>query len=349
MKRAAGLILIVVLCAFGQTARDAYRTAYREWREADPSLERDAGSISADLAGRSAKVGAGAASYGSVRGEFLRQMADDEAQKLAWLQTPPDAPSAMILEGASTLMAAATRTVRRTMDTYAADPDPGIRQLRATLARESTAADALVAAMEKRKRAAEAVKGANSAVAEAQLKAVDQDQAVEADAKQSIDEGGQEAAAWAQYYALLATGARTPSAPPTAAPVSVTPTASVPPSVPLIRFTGAWAFPAMGMYHGPQPVSIDLLVREENGHASGTLTAKFKLPPGSAGDPVVKFDFTGEFKTTRTQVFNATSSDGSKGTIELIPGPAFNLLEVNFQLEPKPGKIRQGNVVLLKQ
>ena len=84
------------------------------------------------------------------------------------------------------------------------------------------------------------------------------------------------------------------------------------------------------------------MVREENGRASGTLTARFKMPPGSTGDPVVKFEFTGEFNSARNQVFNLTTSDGAKGTIELIPGPAFNLLEVNFQTEAKPGKIRQA-------
>ena len=105
----------------------------------------------------------------------------------------------------------------------------------------------------------------------------------------------------------------------------------------------------MGMYHGAQPESIELVVNEENGHASGSLTARFKLPPGNTGDPVVKFTFTGEFSSARTQVFNLTTSEGAKGILELIPGPAFNLLEVNFQSEARPGKIRQGNVVLLKK
>jgi hypothetical protein len=48
-------------------------------------------------------------------------------------------------------------------------------------------------------------------------------------------------------------------------------------------------------------------------------------------------------------VFNLVTSDGAKGTIELIPGSAFNLLEVNFQTEPKPGKVRQADVVLVKK
>jgi hypothetical protein len=35
--------------------------------------------------------------------------------------------------------------------------------------------------------------------------------------------------------------------------------------------------------------------------------------------------------------------------LELIPGPAFNLLEVNFNTGDKPGMIRQGNFLLIKK
>jgi hypothetical protein len=347
MKRAAFLIFVV--CAFAQTTRDPYRLAYREWRVADPALERDAGATGGDLAARAAKVAAGAANYGSARAEFLKQTVAEQTQKLAWLETPPDAPSAMTLESASTLIAAESKAVKRTMDTFANDSDPGIRELRTKLAQEGAAADALNAAMEKRRRAAEAVKTANGAVAESQLKASDQAMVVETDANQAVEQSGQETAAWAQYYDLLAKVVRprspAPAAPraPAAAPTVVTP-------LPLIRYTGEWTFPpAGGLYHGVQPESVDLVVHEENGHATGTLSARFKLPPGTTGDPVLRFDFTGDFKNTRNQVFNLTTSEGATGTLELIPGPAFNLLEVNFQTEPKPNKVRQGNVVLLKK
>ena len=55
------------------------------------------------------------------------------------------------------------------------------------------------------------------------------------------------------------------------------------------------------------------------------------------------------FQPSRNQTFNLTTSDGTKGTIDLIPGPAFNLLEVNFQTELKPGKIRAADLVLIKK
>ena len=255
----------------------------------------------------------------------------------------------MTLESASTLIAAESKAVKRTMDTLASDPDPGIRELRTMLAQEAAAADALNAAMEKRKRAAEEVKNANGVVAGSQLKASDQAVIVQADAGQAVEQSGQETAAWAQYYDLLAKVERTASPPPAAprtpvaAPTAVTP-------LPLIRYTGAWSFPSSGgLYHGAQPESVDLVVNEENGHATGTLVARFKLPPGSKGDPMLKFDFTGDFKNNRNQVFNLTTTEGATGTLELIPGPAFNLLEVNFETQPKPGKVRLGNMVLLKK
>ena len=118
----------------------------------------------------------------------------------------------------------------------------------------------------------------------------------------------------------------------------------------LLRYTGAWVFPSTnGLYHGPQPEVIDLVVREDNGHASGTLLARFKLPPGSPGDPELRLDFAGDFKNTRNQTFALETSEGAMGSIELIPGPAFNLLEVNFQTEMKPGKVRQANFMLIKK
>ena len=124
---------------------------------------------------------------------------------------------------------------------------------------------------------------------------------------------------------------------------------SVPP-VPLVRYVGAWTYPTIGAhYHGMQPESADLVVRDQNGQASGTLSARFRLPAGSTENPVVRFDFTGAFGNSRVQRFAITASSGVTGTLELIPGPAFNLLEVNFNIDDKPGTIHQGNFLLIKQ
>jgi hypothetical protein len=176
--------------------------------------------------------------------------------------------------------------------------------------------------------------------------------------KDAAAETAREAEAWAEYYRKLGEGAQGDAKPITQVPAGVAPAnlanpAPAPPTVtpvPLARYVGAWTFPqANGLFHGAQPEFIDVLVYEDNGRAAGTVVARFKLPAGSTGDPVLRFDFSGNFQPTRTQVFNLVTTDGAKGTIELIPGPAFNLLEVNFQTEPNPGKIRQANAVLVKK
>jgi hypothetical protein len=42
----------------------------------------------------------------------------------------------------------------------------------------------------------------------------------------------------------------------------------------------------------------------------------------------------------------AETSDGAKGTLELIPGPVGTQLEVNFATESRPNKLRTGNFLL---
>ena len=57
----------------------------------------------------------------------------------------------------------------------------------------------------------------------------------------------------------------------------------------------------------------------------------------------------GQFLLTGSQKFTLMTSDGAAGVVELIPGPAFNLLEVNFQTDPRANKIRSGNFILVKK
>ena len=134
-----------------------------------------------------------------------------------------------------------------------------------------------------------------------------------------------------------------PPAPPVQRAPSIT-------TLPLPRYTGAWAYSTVGgMFHGAEPEFVDLTVHEENGKATGTFYARFKLPPGSTGDPLVRFDFSGDLRPTRIQTFALETTDGAKGTVDLIPGNAFNLLEVNFEAEIRPGKIHLGDVLLVKK
>jgi len=386
-----------------QVSRDAYRTAYRNWRQADPDLERNAGAGGPLLAQRAESLAELARNYGVERGAFLQALVDTTQRGFAWLESPPAEPPAGPSNDpgkpAAARVTAEMTEVKRTIDTYANDPDPGLQRVRMMLERQNLALAELNNAMVERQHMADAAQAAAAAARIAQANAFDREREVIAGLKQAVGESDREKTAWAEYYRLLADAARrpvdspadgpaapvtpppsalvtlpppvstpaaTPASPPpiqTAPQIAATPTppAPEPPSttpprpsvitpVPLIRYTGSWTFPqADGQFHGPQPEFVDLVVLEENGRASGTLFARFKLPPGSTGDPIVRFDFSGNFSNTRNQVFELQTSDGAKGTFELIPGPAFNLLEINFLIDPRPGKIRQANAVLLKK
>jgi hypothetical protein len=125
-----------------------------------------------------------------------------------------------------------------------------------------------------------------------------------------------------------------------------------PPSIttlPLTRYVGIWGYHAGDKFFGSEPEILDLAVHEENGHAKGTFYARFKVARGSSNDPVLRFDFSGDFTPNRIQSFKLETSDGAMGTIDLIPGGPFNVLEVKFNTEIRPGKVHQGDVLLVKQ
>jgi hypothetical protein len=359
VKRASLFALITVLC-LAQRSRDDYRAAYRAWRQADPNLEHEAAEGGAPIAQRADRMAAEAAKSAAARKAFLEGSAEDEAQQVSWLEN-----AAVTADTAATstqaderLIVAETATVTRTSDAFANDPDKGIQQLRQALSRERIALEALGAMIGQRKKAAEAVNASAGAIEQARTKALEQSRASLEGLKEAAADTARETAAWAEYYRKIGEGAQGTATPitevaPGVPPATLNNPIPAPPSVtqvPLSRYTGAWTFPASnGLYHGAQPEFFDVLVHEENGRATGTAFARFKIPQGSTGDPILRFDFAGTFQRSQRQVFNLTTTDGAKGTIELIPGTAFNLLEVNFQTEMKPGKIRQADVVLVKK
>jgi hypothetical protein len=359
MRRACLFAAVALLC-LAQRPRDDYRAAYKEWRQTDPNLEREATAGGAPIAQRADRMAADAAKFAAVRKAFLEGLAQDEEQQAAWLESAALNPATPEGTAASDQRFIATETtlVTRTMDTFANDPDRGIQQLRQALGRERMFLEALTPAIAQRKKAAEAVNASSVAIVQSCSKALEQSHAVLDSLKDAAAETDREAAAWAEYYRKLGEGAQGVATPitealPGASPAVLSNPVPAPPTVtplPLARYVGAWTFPASnGMYHGTQPESFDVLVNEENGQATGTVFARFKLPSGGTGDPVLRFDFSGPFQPSQRQVFNLVTSEGAKGTIELIPGPAFNLLEVNFQTEAKPGKIRQADVLLVKK
>lgn len=359
MRRAALLTLFAVL-VLAQSTRDGYRAAYRTWRETDPNLERDAAAGGAAIAQRADRMAGEAAKFVAARKAFLDGVAAEETAQGSWFASAPlpVAGSAMSVKADAQFVAAETARVTRTINTFASDPDKGIQQLRQALARERAALDALGTALTKRKPFADAVSTTTQKIEQARSKAAEQSRAMLAGMKDAEQDAAQEAAAWAEYYRKIGEGAEGSAVPITEAPPGV-PTVTLnnpvpaPPTitpVPLVRYIGEWIFPdTNGLFHGAQPEAIDMVVSEEGGHMKGNFAARFKLPPGSSGEPALKFDFSGDIQPTRNQVFNLLTSDGTKGTVELIPGPAFNLLEVNFQTEAKTGKVRQADVILVKK
>ena len=357
--KSTALFLAAILC-LAQTARDDYRQAYRAWLDTDPKLEREAAAGGAAIAQRADRMAAVAAQCATALKVWLEGVAQDQEQQVASLRSSARNPEPPFTSTSADtqFVTAETASVTRTMGAFARSPDKGLQQLRESLARDRAALDALGVAIAERHKAAELADTAAQTMEEVRTKALDPSQALLDGARNAAAETTREAAAWAEYYRKIGEGAEGVATPITVAPPGVPPAVlnnpiPAPPSitpVPLVRYIGAWSYPQTnGLYHGAQPEVVEVLVTEESGQLKGTISGRFKLPPGSSGDPIVRFDFSGPLQPTRNQVLNLVSSDGTKGTIELIPGPAFNLLEVNFHTEPKPGKIHQADVVLLKK
>jgi hypothetical protein len=369
-----GLLLVSAALAqplFAQSSRGAQQEAYRNWRETDPTLERDAATAGATLGARADKAAAEGAKYFTARKAYLESFETDTNQKASAVEAlnlaPDTAPSLeAYLSGQSNLLGSSIETIAR-------DPDRGIQQLRQALERERAAIAALDASLKDIQKTQEAVAQSSSSTEQERTQTAERYQKLAASLKESAQLAEQSGTAWANYYRALSDAARgvaapiTSSAPVTSAaplrapniaepgpagvanPAPIAAARSVTP-VPLSRYVGAWTYPTVGArYHGPQPESVELVVHDQDGQASGTLYARFKLPPGNAGNPQVRFAFEGVFENSRGQKFAVTTSGGAKGIVELIPGPAFNLLEVNFSTDEKPGMVRQANFLLVKK
>jgi hypothetical protein len=372
-RRAAHFAFLAgALCLFAQsTPRAGYRSVYKSWREADPGLERDAGTAGEALAPRAAKVADAAAAFSAARLAFLRDVSDRQAENLRWLRET-DVQPVPDLSPAPDMIRFLNReinTVGTSAAAFAKDPDRAIQQLRQAFDREKAALEALRAAVTDRQKAEEKTSKAVLAAEQARTQALEQYPLLAAALAQSADAMKQESEKWAAYYPALADASRTPAAPPVSTgPVSSLPASSVQgdaarviasadpapraPSItplPLSRYVGIWSYQPGGLFHGPEPEIVDVVVHEENGRATGTFYARFKLPSGSTGDPVLRFNFSGDFRPTRNQTFALETSDGAKGTVDLIPGGPFNVLEVNFETEAREGKIHQGDLLLVKQ
>jgi hypothetical protein len=372
VKRAAG-ILIVTGCALAQEGRQAYQEAFRNWRQTDPSLEKDAATAGTALEARSQKVAQEAAKYAAARKAFLdlqQGTMDASGRSLEPVAAAPAAPE--LTRNAELGVATASSAASSSIQAIGGDPDRGLQQLRQSIEQERAALTILASAIQDRQTAIATATKTSEAVEQARTKVADHYQSLAMALQQASQETSRQGSAWADYYRTLSDGARgvqPGGAPPVTGgvvtggvvtggvvtgvrPVNPAPAPSgrsITP-VPLSRYVGAWTYPVRNtLFHGAEPEFVDLVVHEDNGQAAGTLYARFKLPFGSSGDPILRFDFAGSFQNARSQSFSLETSEGAKGTIELIPGPAFNLLEVNFTTEARPRKVRQANFLLVKR
>jgi hypothetical protein len=353
------LLLVVCFAAglIGQTGRDAYRQAYDVWQQAQTNLERDAGAGGAPQVAQADRSAAAAASFEATRVAYLKSSAQEAAQRRQILQAVPARSSPDLMPPAvADLAAAEMQTVTRAIAKFANDKDRAIQQLRQSMERERVALAALSDTIQARQKSVATTSEAAAALDQARAKTAGAFADQASQFSQTVAQMEMEGPAWADYYDKLAEAIQTANAPPPP-PVNITTNvspaaprnASVSP-VPVVRYVGDWTYPKVnGIFHGAQPESVELEVHEKDGHVDGILEARFKLSPGGANDPVVQFKFAGDIAATPTQRFTLMTSDGTPGVLELIPGPAFNLLEVNFQADPRTNKIRLGNFILVKK
>ncbi len=357
-RRLAIGVAAAALCLTAQIDRSAYREAYRAWREADPKLEADASSAGAALSARTSKDADLAAAYYAAHADALRKLATNRTADFEWLRDnalrplPDLAPVSDEIRFANSEITALTAGA----STLSNDRDPAIQRLVQAFQREQAALEDLKTSIAERQEAEnEAIKIVTVAE-QSRATAASHLLSLSASLTQAAELMNQESDAWADYYSKLAMSAAEAAAtpPPPAEPKPATaaaepalPRPSITP-LPLSRYVGSWGYQAGDMFHGPEPQSVDVTVKEENGHATGTFTGRFKAADATSGETVVKFEFSGDFRNTRNQSFTFQTSDGAMGKVELAPGGPLNVLEVIFEIEGPTGS-QQAGITLVKQ
>lgn len=217
MTRRCLLCLLIASCVFSQTpsqsTRDAYRAAYRAWREADPSIERDAATAGpGTIALRAARLAAAEARFAAERRKFLDGLYASSGETLSWLEDarsvePPMTPS----KATDDYLATADTAVRRSIETLAKDTDRGIQPLQQALDREQKVLADLTTAAEDERKAAETYSELAAATEQLILQGTVQDRILTAGIRQLLEETSSDAAAWSDYYRMLA--AASPASP----------------------------------------------------------------------------------------------------------------------------------------
>lgn len=345
MKRYV-ILLLAAAPAWSQTARDGYRVPYQAWRQAAPALEQDASAPTPAFADQVRASSEAAQKFFSARAAYLAAAQPSAAEQTLWASKPLATAEVMLATppAVEQLLATTIAKVSAGLGSFRADDkDEAIRRVRQALERERAALKALTDTMNARKASMPALLDASDEAEIQRASAFQTLNAANGRRSQISEHVKREATDWAAYYRDLQEGAgsrtlTSSTTSPSAAPAKILRPATNG-QVPLSRYTGEWMFPNKGLYYGPQPESVELTVQESNGRMTGTLTAKF-LPPASS----VKFDFQGAVQQAKTQSLPLQTSDGATGNVELIPGSAINLLEVNFQAAGSA-----GNFILVKK
>ncbi|MEI9814411.1 MAG: hypothetical protein WDO18_18000 [Acidobacteriota bacterium] len=365
MKRTAAALAFLALTspAWAQQNRDAYRVPYKAWRDA-ADIEKDALSPPADFAARAQNAARAAQTYFNSRADFLAGQAQSPEQE-RWAATKFVRPETLLdtRPEVQRLFTVAGDYLTKTIGTFSGVKDPAIQQVRQSMERERAALNALNESINTRRAALKPLTDTGDD-AELLRTAVSQNlTASSAGRTRLAEQVRREAILWSTYYNDLVEGATAATVPVTAAPnggasstTSAAPAKPVPvarPSMagqfPMARYLGDWVFPSRGLFYGPQPESVDLTVTENNGRLTGSLTARFARTLGSTADPILRLTFDGPVQQGRSQTLPVMTESGVAGTIELIPGAAFNLLEVTFETTNSGNKITGANFVLLRR
>ncbi|MEO5923077.1 MAG: hypothetical protein ABIR70_04550 [Bryobacteraceae bacterium] len=334
--------------AWAQATHDSYWLPYQAWRQVAPALEQDAAAPTATFPDQVRKTGEAAQSYFDARVANYLNPHTGAAEQAAWGTRPlATADSLLTLPPeVQQLLAVAAAKAGTSVNSFAADDkDPVIRRMRQALERERATLRALIDSFATAKAPlTEMIDASDNAEIQRALVGQALSSAV-ARRTQLAEHVKREAADWTTYYKDLLEGATangrtsTTSAAPSPAPAKIIrPAANG--QVLLTRYIGEWIFPNKGLYYGPQPETVELVVQESNGNLRGTLTAKFITPLAS-----LQFEFQGPVQPGKTQTFPVSTG----GTVEFIPGSAFNLLEVNYQTPQATSSVSTANFVLVKR
>jgi hypothetical protein len=362
MRRA--LLLLTIAAVMGaQDIRSARDDAYREWRQSDRNLEKDAANGDPATDKRAEAAAAAAARYSAARIASLTNLRgnlDREKNTAVPFEMPVDTQSAR--QASEAVIRSQTNAVNAGLAAIGPEPDSALQRLRTALERERTVLNTLTESISQEQKASGEIAQTASAAEAARLKLTARFQNLIAMLDEAVQSESEQEVAWAEYYRQLAGGTRSGGAavsqfsspPPSPQPQALAsaPSATSRPITPLprSRYVGGWTYvKTAGTFHGPEPETAELNVTESNGQVSGYLSVRFKTAPGIPTNREVQFNFSGPFQPERNQVFALETPEGAKGRIELIPTNVFNLLEINFALDPAPGKISQADFVLLKK